>query len=338
MKTSVLFLIVLAIASCSKDDVIESAVEPTPLIEIEFSTPPIDLEDVDAKFVTDIAYYEHNETKFDIFLPDTSSPTGLVIFIHGGGFKNGDKSFVYENSYPISIRQILKENIAVATINYRLLGEAETEGVLKCLNDSKRAIQYIRYIHKELNIDKDNIVLYGGSAGSGTSLWIATNDDLKEEGSSDPVLRESTRVKGIAISGTQASYDFENRWVNDVFIDFEISWETFNAQDEEGLFQFYGIFSWEEYETTAIDEYRQKVDMLSLLSSDDPEIWASSGGPNGFPVTSGDLNHHPFHVREIKEYADAAGIKTNCKYGKPTLYIDEGMESYPEFLIRKVKE
>ena len=76
--------------------------------------------------------------------------------------------------------QLLNNNIAVATINYRLLTENETEGILKCLNDSKRALQYIRYIHNELNIDKSNVGLYGGSAGAGTVFWLGTNDDMKD--------------------------------------------------------------------------------------------------------------------------------------------------------------
>ena len=312
-----------------------------PLIELEFSTSPIDLQGIDALFAADIAYDEHELTKFDIFIPNSSTPTGLVICIHGGGFVGGDKDWIY--SHALRIRELLNNNIAVATINYRLLTENETEGILKCLNDSKRALQYIRYIHNELNIDKLNIGLYGGSAGAGTAFWLGTNDDMKDINNPDPVLQESSRVKAIGLSGTQASYDIENRWINDVFVDFNILWEDLIPVMEEAgvFFRMYGISSWEEYESPEIDEYRQKVDMLSLLSSDDPEIWVSNVGeglPNGMPSTSAQFNHHPFHTREIKEFADAVGVANVCKYGNPILYEDLNFESWHDFFIRKLNE
>ena len=312
-----------------------------PLIELEFSTSPIDLQGIDALFAADIAYDEHELTKFDIFIPNSSTPTGLVICIHGGGFVGGDKDWIY--SHALRIRELLNNNIAVATINYRLLTENETEGILKCLNDSKRALQYIRYIHNELNIDKLNIGLYGGSAGAGTAFWLGTNDDMKDINNPDPVLQESSRVKAIGLSGTQASYDIENRWINDVFVDFNILWEDLIPVMEEAgvFFRMYGISSWEEYESPEIDEYRQKVDMLSLLSSDDPEIWVSNVGeglPNGMPSTSAQFNHHPFHAREIKEFADAVGVANVCKYGNPILYEDLNFESWHDFFIRKLNE
>lgn len=315
-----------------------------PLIELEFSTSPIDLQGIDALFAADIAYDEHELTKFDIFIPNSSTPTGLVICIHGGGFVGGDKDWIY--SQGVMIRELLNNNIAVATINYRLLTENETEGILKCFNDSKRALQYIKYIHNELNIDKLNIGLYGGSAGAGTAFWLGTNDDMKDINNPDLVLQESSRVKAIGLSATQASYDIENRWINDVFVDFNILWEDVipdTEEAEQGLFGMYGISSWEEYESPEIDEYRQKVDMLSLLSSDDPEIWVSNVGgglTNGMPSNwpSGQLNHHPFHAREIKEFADAVGVANVCRYGNPILYEDLNFESWHDFFIRKLNE
>jgi len=311
------------------------------LIELEFSTPPIDLQGIDALFAADITYDEYELTKFDIFIPNSSTPTGLVICIHGGGFGGGDKDYIYSQAW--RIRDLLNNNIAVATINYRLLTENESEGVLKCFNDSKRALQYIKYIHNELNIDKSNIGLYGSSAGAGTVFWLGTNDDMKDISNPDPVLQESTRVKAIGLSATQVGYDIENRWINNVFGDFNILWEDIIPiiEEADGLFRLYGISSWEEYESPEIDEYRQKVDMLSHLSSDDPEIWVSNVGEgltNGMPSTSGELNHHPFHAREIKEFADAVGVVNVCKYGNPILYEDLNFELWQDFFIRKLNE
>lgn len=340
MKLHIVFLslAIITLTSCEYFGDIEL---PKPsLIKLEFSTPPFDLQGIDAKFAEDVPYDQYDKTKFDVFLPNSSTPTGLVVFIHGGGFTGGDKRFVYNTSFPEQIIELLAKNLAVATINYRLLKENETVGVLKSLNDSKRAIQYLRYIHKELNIDKEKIVLFGSSAGASTALWIATNDDLKQEDSSDPVLQQSTRVKGVALRAVQSSLDIENRWINDVFSDFNSTLdEIVEEYGEETIFSFYGVDSWEAYESPEIDRYRQRVDMLSLLSSDDPEIWVTNtGGHNNKPLTQSSFNHHPFHARTIKEYADAAGVPNVTKYGNPILFSDPIQEEYIDFFLRKLSE
>ncbi|MEM6346376.1 MAG: alpha/beta hydrolase [Bacteroidota bacterium] len=336
LKTISFLALTFALLACSK----ESPIVPEENKgELQFSSSPIDLEGIDAQYAADVSYDQYEASKFDIFLPNSATPTGLVVYIHGGGFTGGDKAFVYKDPYPEHIRTLLSQDIAVATINYRLIENGDTEGVLKSLNDSKRALQYIRYKSEELNIDKERVVLFGTSAGASTSLWLATNDDQKEPSNADPVLQESSRVLGIALNATQSSLDIENRWLNNVFADFGTTWEYMVAEfDESTLFNFYGVSSWEEYETPEIEAYRQKVDMLATISADDPEIWVSNtGGTNELPQTTGHWYHHPFHAREIKEFADAAGVPNVCNYGKPLLYSD-GQEEYVDFLIRKLNE
>lgn len=338
LKILLPILLLIALTACNKEEPIVPPEEP--LIELEFSSPPFDLQVADARFAKDIPYDQYESTEFDVLLPTSDTPTPLVIFIHGGGFTGGDKQFAYSSDYQASVMELLSKGIAVATINYRLLETNETVGVLKSLNDAKRAVQYLRYIHKELNIDTDKIGLFGSSAGASTSLWIATNDDFKDPNNTDPVLRQSTRVQGVALRATQSSLDIEDRWINDVFEDFGSSWEDLRAAyGEEALFNFYGISSWEEYESPAIDQYRESVDMLSLLSPDDPEIWVTNtGGHNNKPQTQGSFNHHPFHAREIKEYADAVGVPNVATFGKPVLFSDPSNEDFVDFFIRKLGE
>jgi pimeloyl-ACP methyl ester carboxylesterase len=335
-----LLLLLTLIASCTNSQ------EPpphAPPAAMAFAASPIDLQGIDAVFAGDIHYDTHAETTFDIFMPASAAPTGLVIYIHGGGFRTGDKSWIYSGStFPDDIREFLAAGVAVATINYRLLVRDETKGILKPLHDARRALQFIRFVHKPLNIDKRDIVLYGSSAGAGIALWLAANDDMRTLSPTDPVAGESTRVKGVALHATQASYDMERRWVDDVFADFGVTWEdATRITSEERIFQFYGVGSWPEYESPAIDAYRQQVDMLSLLSPGDPEIWIlndSNGNGNGLPTTEDHANHHPFHAREIKQYADAAGVPTVCRYGMPVLYSDPEFGDYVPFLMRKLGE
>lgn len=324
--------------ACSENNNIGTTEPDDALIDLEFSTSPIDLQGLDVKYVKDISYGQHADNQFDIFLPNSQTPTSLVIFIHGGGFTGGDKAFVYTNNYPSEIRLLLSNNIAVATINYRLIQVNDDEGVLKSLNDSKKALQYIRYIHQELNIDPDKIGLFGSSAGASTSLWIGANDDFQDVNNVDPVLRESTRVSCIALRATQSSLDIEGRWLSDVFGDFNVSIDDLLLVfGTEQLFNFYGVQTLEEYRGEPINTYRKQVDMLSLLTSDDPEIWVTNlGGHNDKPQTESSWYHHPFHAREIKEFAESMGISVVAAYGSPVLFDNLNNESYVDFFIRKL--
>ncbi|MEL6535901.1 MAG: alpha/beta hydrolase [Bacteroidota bacterium] len=310
---------------------------------LEPSVSPIDLEEIDATFIENIAYDEYDLTRFDIFLPKSEDPTGLMIYIHGGGFTGGDKTKLYASGgkeLPDLTRELLRANIAVATLNYRLLESGETEGVLKSLNDSRRGLQYIRSMANEFNIDPHSIVLMGGSAGAGTSLWLATKDDMIDPGNVDPVLQQSTRVKGVVLTATQSSYDIETRWMQDVFVDYGTTWEDFYAENEGTVLKFYGVSSEAEYNSAEIDEYRRQIDMLAELSADDPEIWVDNTGQNvEAPTTTGIAYHHAFHAREIKEYADAAGVPNVAYYGKnPVIYSDPSGEEIGAFIIRKINE
>jgi para-nitrobenzyl esterase len=112
------------------------------------------------------------------------------------------------------------------------------------------------------------------------------------------------------------------------------------ALDQDRLLQFYGVNTLEEYNTPEIDAYRNQVDMLSFITSDDPDIWAEGIKTDIAPPTNPNIAfHHPFHVREIKEKADSVGVLNICYYGKnPIIFRDPSNEKKLDFLIRKVNE
>lgn len=340
-----LLFILLTIGCKEKED------QPTtPTTNITYSNSPVDLQGINAKFAKDIAYDNKTRTQFDIWLPNANTPTGLVIYVHGGGFTSGDKDFVYTVQsggawdFPTDIRYLLQNNIAFATIRYTYLNTTgETEGVKKPMSDVRRALQYIRNRASDFNIDKHNIVLAGNSAGAGTSLWIAFNNDFANASSSDPVLRESSRVKGVVARETQSSYNIEDRWVNDVFADYNLTWSQILANETGNIQKLYGVSSNAQYESAMIDAYRAEVDMLSLMSADDPEIWVNNtlrDVVNPYNPYNQDIpSHHAFHARELKKRADAIGVKNIAYYGKnPVIYAHPSNETWTQFCKRKLNE
>lgn len=309
-------------------------------LNLTASTPPFDLVNGGDQFYKDIPYgNDLANTNLDIFVPESQTPSALLLIIHGGGFINGDKADVYENVfYNGLINDLLSRNIAVATINYYLVTENDTNGILRSLNDSKRALQFIRYYASELNIDKTNVAIYGTSAGAATALWIALRDDMADSGNTDPVLKESTRVNGLVCGSPQANYDCLE-WHNNVFseyIDDGFSYETVkNILGESRLFNYYGVSNETELFSAETQSYRNEVNMLSFMTSDDPEMYITSSVAYTFPTNSSELYHHPLHANTLREKAIELGIPG--VYYIPNMGIDtRNSESTGEFIIRKI--
>lgn len=159
------------------------------------------------KTTATLAYGKHERQVIDFWQAKSDKPTPLVLFIHGGGWRGGDKSGVGA----ANIKRYLGEGISVAAINYRYTQQAvelKVEPPVKApLEDAARALQTIRSKAGEWNIDKKRIGATGGSAGACSSLWLAFHDDMAKPDSADPIARESTRLWCAAVNGAQVSLD-----------------------------------------------------------------------------------------------------------------------------------
>jgi acetyl esterase/lipase len=157
--------------------------------------------------LADVAYGSHPRQVLDFYRAESDRPTPLVVFIHGGGWVNGDKSGVGRSN----VERLKKAGISVAAINYRFTTQADEAGVKPPvkwpLEDAARALQFLRSKAGEWNLDKARIGATGGSAGACSSLWLAFHDDLARPDSDDPVARESTRLACAAVSGAQTALD-----------------------------------------------------------------------------------------------------------------------------------
>lgn len=157
--------------------------------------------------VANMAYGKHERQVLDFWQAKSEQPTPLVLYIHGGGWRAGDKNTLSGTV----IKSFTDAGISVAAINYRYISKdldpAVQPPVKAPLEDAARALQTIRSKAKEWNIDKTKIGATGGSAGACSSLWLAFHDDLANPKSNDPIARESTRLHCAAVNGAQTSLD-----------------------------------------------------------------------------------------------------------------------------------
>jgi acetyl esterase/lipase len=171
-KNNIFFIIAVftLLVSCKKNT--EKATPPP--------NPPIQKEHLDISYATG-----SNAQKLDIFLPDTiKSKNPVLVWIHGGGWKGGDKS-EFRNSNRLT--ELKKRGYAVVVINYRLSGEAKFPAQIY---DVKAAIRWIKANAATYNFNADKVGVWGSSAGghlsalAGTSGNVAALEDLTQGNSS----------------------------------------------------------------------------------------------------------------------------------------------------------
>lgn len=129
--------------------------------------------------------------QLDLYLPKASTETmPLIVWIHGGGWRSGDKSNI--NS---AIRQLSGAGYAVASINYRL---KDLTIHPKNIHDCKGAIRWLRANAKNYGYDPDRIAVSGGSAGGHLALLLGLSHGITElEGIVGGNLDQSSAVSAI---------------------------------------------------------------------------------------------------------------------------------------------
>jgi arylformamidase len=117
---------------------------------------------------TELAYGREPLQKLDFWKARTAGAP-LVIFVHGGGWKRGDKSNATGSS---KAPHYLDQGYAFASMNYRLVPEATVE---EQAADVARSIAYLHNNAQRLGIDSKRIVLMGHSAGAHLSALVGTD-------------------------------------------------------------------------------------------------------------------------------------------------------------------
>jgi acetyl esterase/lipase len=140
----------------------------------------------------DIAYAALSPSQtLDLYLPEGPGPFPLVINIHGGGFAMGSKAML---DAPIG-EALLAKGIAVASINYRLSGEARFPAAIE---DSKAAVRFLRANAATYRLDPERFLAFGQSAGGNLASLVGTTGNSGEF--DNPVLGNpgvSSRVSAV---------------------------------------------------------------------------------------------------------------------------------------------
>lgn len=263
-----------------------------------------------------ISYGPHERNVLDFWKCDSDEPTPLVVYIHGGGFRNGSKESIHAET----LKALLKANISVAALNYRLIAQAPLPAAHY---DCRRGLQFLRSQANSWNLDKTRVGAFGGSAEAQLCMYLAFHDEMAKPDSDDPIERESTRLNCVATHGGQTTMDVQ--WWKEHVPDYESAHRNF--------FETFGAETQEDYLKKVVE-----VSALSLITKDDPPIFMSYIMPPDEAVPSdprkarGWKIHHVVFGIELQKKMKLLGIEADLNYpGAKSTY-----QSGAKFFIAKL--
>ena len=267
----------------------------------------------------DVAYGEDPKQVFDIWLAksEDGKPTPLCLFIHGGGFRGGDKGV----SRP-AVQEFLDKGISFASLSYRL-SEGGKNPYPIAMMDCARALQFIRSKAGEWNLDATRVASHGGSAGAGISLWLAFHEDLAKPDASDPVARQSTRLVAAGTTNGQSTYDMRT---------FREWFGVPNLAPHPALKDFYAVKNDADWDSERVQKLAHDASAITHLTADDPPVYMvykAGDVPVTAATSEGAWVHHIRLGQKLKEAMEKLGLECTVTQG--------GEEKMHEFLVRKLK-
>ena len=119
----------------------------------------------------DIAYVTdgHERQKLDLYVPDTGENLPLIIWVHGGAWLGGNKTYYVPMAF-------LKSGYAGASINYRLSQHAIFPAQIE---DVKAAVRWLRANAETYRLDPNRFAAWGSSAGGHLVAMLGTTGDVE---------------------------------------------------------------------------------------------------------------------------------------------------------------
>jgi len=134
------------------------------------------------------------ELKLDIYhKPDIQSPTPLLVFIHGGSWKKGNK-----DDYRRYLVDFAEKGFVTATIAYRFAQDAPFPAALE---DVVCAVKWLKSNAQDYFIDTSRVAVVGGSAGGHLGMLLAYHGQ-------DTTFKSVSSCEGTATPEIQALVNF----------------------------------------------------------------------------------------------------------------------------------
>lgn len=125
---------------------------------------------------------------------DAKGNLPVVIYVHGGDWNKGNKSYIHRPLVADLFQVIINEGYRVVSIDYRLC-RPQTP-VTMAISDAKDAVRWINKNAETYGFNNSKIVMMGTSAGGHISMMAAYSGDDKYTGDRE-LSQYSSKVGGL---------------------------------------------------------------------------------------------------------------------------------------------
>ncbi len=142
------------------------------------------------KTIRDLPFAVVGETtlKLDLYLPDSGTPAGLIVWVHGGAWRAGSRG-------DVDLKRMVDRGWAIASVDYRLSTVARFPAQI---HDIKAAIRFLRAHARDYGYLSDRFVIAGSSAGAHLAALVGvSNGEAELEGNEGEFSHESSSVQAI---------------------------------------------------------------------------------------------------------------------------------------------
>lgn len=205
------------------------------------------------------------DLKLDIGYPEGKGPFPVVLFFHGGGWQQGNKSHMHA-----WIRKFALSGYVGVSVGYRFAPEFKWPSQVL---DAREAVRYLRANASELNIDPDRVGVMGESAGGYLALMLGmtSSKDLME-GDSD--LKEfSARVQAVVSYFSATDFTIKRAKLTPAL---EVEMQAYYKKSlPEVLADFTGT-------NNPDDPVLRKISVLTYVDKDDAPVLMFQGDSDPF--------------------------------------------------------
>ncbi|WP_013630085.1 alpha/beta hydrolase fold domain-containing protein [Rubinisphaera brasiliensis] len=182
------------------------------------ATNPVEKDQPQITSKFDVAYGDHALQRLDLYQPQDADGAPIMVYVHGGGWKRGDKRTVGQK-----VDFFCGRGWVFVSANYRLLPEGQHPANV---NDVAKAIGWVHDHAKDYGGDPAKLFVMGHSAGAHLAALVSTAPSpLKNVG------KPLTTIRGVIPLDTNA-YDVaklmqsrSSAFYSPVFGEEEASWK-----------------------------------------------------------------------------------------------------------------
>lgn len=153
----------------------------------------------------DIAYAEDQRNKLDVYLPAHPQHAPIVVFIHGGGWNNGDKA-----QYKFVGVALAQEGWIAVLPDYRLYPDVKYPAFVA---DAARAVAWARVHAGDYGGNTERLYLMGHSAGAQIAMMLALDSQYLAAVGGSPAWLHGV----IGLAGPYDFLPFTRGYMHDLF-------------------------------------------------------------------------------------------------------------------------